>query len=51
VKLAYLRRPEVACSPSCANCIPKTNVAILLETGHTKGRDRAREGNEKLECG
>jgi hypothetical protein len=38
------------------NYIPKTNAAILCDTGHTKerpmhGRDKAREGNQKLECG
>jgi hypothetical protein len=40
--------------PSYAHCRPKTNAAILRDTGHTKGRlvqgtNRAREGNQKLE--
>jgi hypothetical protein len=34
---------------------PKTSAAILWDMGHTKGtlhrRDKAREGNQKLECG
>jgi hypothetical protein len=34
VKLARFRRPKTA----CADCKPKTNTAILWDTGHTKGR-------------
>jgi hypothetical protein len=34
---------------------PKINATILLDMGHTvretmHGRDRSREGNQKLEC-
>jgi hypothetical protein len=38
VKLARLRRPKAACSPSFVDCRPKTNAAILWDTGHTEGR-------------
>jgi hypothetical protein len=38
VNSARLRRPKAACSPSYADCRPKTNAAILWGTGHTKGR-------------
>jgi hypothetical protein len=38
VKLARLRRPKVTCSSSYVDCRPKTNVPILWDTGHTKGR-------------
>jgi hypothetical protein len=35
VKLARLRRPKIACSPSYADYRPKTNTVILLDMGHT----------------
>jgi hypothetical protein len=38
VKLVRLRRPKAACSPSYVDCRPKTNEAILWNTGHTKGK-------------
>jgi hypothetical protein len=38
VKLARLRRPKAACSPSYADFRPKTNAAMLWDRGHTKGR-------------
>jgi hypothetical protein len=38
VKLVRLKRPKIACSPSYADYRPKTNAAILWDTGHTKGR-------------
>jgi hypothetical protein len=38
VKLVKLRRPKIACSPSYADYRPKTNAAMLLDMGHTKGR-------------
>jgi hypothetical protein len=38
-----LRRPKVACSPSCAHCRPKTNTVILLGTGHTLRGDSTRD--------
>jgi hypothetical protein len=38
VKLARLRRPKATCSPSYADCRPKTNAAILWDTVHIKGR-------------
>jgi hypothetical protein len=56
VKLVRLRRPKATCSPSYADYKPKTNAAILSNMGHTKGRphmgrDRAKEGSQKPECG
>jgi hypothetical protein len=38
MKLARPGRPKAACSPSYVDCRPKTNAAILWNTGHTKGR-------------
>jgi hypothetical protein len=38
VRLVRLRRPKITCSPSYADYKHKTNAAILLDTGHTKGR-------------
>jgi hypothetical protein len=38
VKLARLRRPKAACSPSNADYRPKTNAAILWDMGPSKGR-------------
>jgi hypothetical protein len=38
VTLAQFRRPEATGSPSYVVCRPKTNAAILWDTGHTKGR-------------
>jgi hypothetical protein len=46
VKLARLRRPKIACSPSYVDYRPKTNAVILLDMGHT-----LKEGNLKLEYG
>jgi hypothetical protein len=47
VKLARLRRPKAACSPSNADYRPKTNAAILWTWVTLKGdcawRDRIRE--------
>jgi hypothetical protein len=51
MKLAQLRRPKIACSPSYTDYRPKTNAVILWDIGHTEGRDRAREGNQNLQCG
>jgi hypothetical protein len=53
-KLSRLRRSKITCSPSYADCRPKTNTVILLDMGHTlrenlHGRNREREGNLKLE--
>jgi hypothetical protein len=56
IKLARLRRPKIACSPSFADYRPKTN-AVILHMGHTlrgehaHGRNRESEENLKLECG
>jgi hypothetical protein len=33
-----LRKPKTTCSPSYADFRPKTNAAVLWDTGHTKGR-------------
>jgi hypothetical protein len=39
MKLFKLRRPKISCSPSYADCRPKTNAVILLDMGHTlKGK-------------
>jgi hypothetical protein len=43
VKLVRLRRPKVTYSPSCVDYRPKTNAAILLDMGHTKGRWHRRD--------
>jgi hypothetical protein len=56
VKLARIRRPKIAYSPSYADYRPKTNPVILLDMGNTlRGEhacmNREREGNLKLECG
>jgi hypothetical protein len=49
----WLRRPKITCSPSYVDYRLKTNAVILLDTGHTLGRnhtwDKARERNQKLE--
>jgi hypothetical protein len=37
-KLVRLRRKTIAFSPSYVDYRPKTNVAILSDIGHTKGR-------------
>jgi hypothetical protein len=56
VKLARLKKPKIIYSPSYADYRLKTNAVIILDMGHTKGKlhmgrkDRAREGNQKLEC-
>jgi hypothetical protein len=56
VKLARLRGPKIACSPSYVDYRAKTNTVILLDMGHTlrgecaHGRNREREINLKLEC-
>jgi hypothetical protein len=36
VKLARLRSPKAACSPSYADYRPKTNSSILWDMGHTE---------------
>jgi hypothetical protein len=49
-----LRRPKAACSPLYADYRPKTNAAILWETGHTMGgrpQEKTREGKQNCECG
>jgi hypothetical protein len=49
VKLAGLRRPKATCSLSYADYRLKTNVAILWDLGHIKGRShtgRIRQGQE-----
>jgi hypothetical protein len=38
VKLARLKRPKAACSPSYADYKLKTNAAILWDMGHTNRR-------------
>jgi hypothetical protein len=43
VKLAKLRRPKIACSPSYMDYRPKTNAVILLDTGNTLRGECAQE--------
>jgi hypothetical protein len=45
VKLVQLRRPKIACSPSCAYYRPKK--IILLGKGHTLGGEHVQEGKGK----
>jgi hypothetical protein len=55
VKLANLRRPKIICFFSYEDFRPKTNLVILLDMGHAKGRmhtggkGKERKGNIKLE--
>jgi hypothetical protein len=37
-KLIRFRRPKSICSPSFSDYRPKTNAAILSDTGHSKGQ-------------
>jgi hypothetical protein len=43
VKLARLRRPKIAYSPSSVDYRAKTNAVILLDVGPTLRGDHARE--------
>jgi hypothetical protein len=43
VKLARLRRPKIACSPSYVDYRPKTNAVILLDMAHTLMGEHALE--------
>jgi hypothetical protein len=47
VKLARLKRPKIACSPSYVDyeqiCGPKTNAVILLDMDHTLRGECAQE--------
>jgi hypothetical protein len=43
-KVSQARRPKIACSPSYADYILKTNAVILLDTGHTLRGDSTWEG-------
>jgi hypothetical protein len=43
VKLARLRRPNIAYSPSYADYKPKTNAVILLDMGHTLREEHMRK--------
>jgi hypothetical protein len=42
-KLARLRKPKIACSPSYADYRPKTNAVMLLDLGHTLRGEHTRE--------
>jgi hypothetical protein len=46
VKLARVRRPKIACSPSYADYRPKTNT-VILDLGHTLREVQAREEEGK----
>jgi hypothetical protein len=37
-EVSQAQRPKITCSPSCADCRPKTNAVILWDMGHTEGR-------------
>jgi hypothetical protein len=39
-----LRRPKIACFPSCGDYSPETNSLILLDVGHTLKGDHSWEG-------
>jgi hypothetical protein len=39
-EVSQAQRPKIACSPSYVDYRPKTNAAVLWDTGHTKGRPR-----------
>jgi hypothetical protein len=43
-EVVSLRKPKITCSPSYADYRPKTNVVILLDSGHTLRGDRTWEG-------
>jgi hypothetical protein len=43
VKLARLRRPKIAYSPSYVNYRPKTNAVILLDMGYMLRGEHAQE--------
>jgi hypothetical protein len=45
--LARLRRPKILCSPSYVDFRPKTNVVILLDTGHTLRENTYRRNRER----
>jgi hypothetical protein len=56
VKLARLRGPKIAHSPSYVDYRLKTNAVILLDVGHTlmgdhTRTDKEKEENQKCECG
>jgi hypothetical protein len=42
-KLARLRSPKTACSPSYADYRLETNAVILLDMGHTLSEERVQE--------
>jgi hypothetical protein len=43
MKLARLRRPKIACSPSYVDYRHKTHAVILLDMGHTLRGEYAQE--------
>jgi hypothetical protein len=47
VKLARLRRPKIACSPSSADYRAKTNAVTLLDMGHTLRGESVQEEQGK----
>jgi hypothetical protein len=54
-EVSQTQKAKATHSPSYADYRPKTNAAILWDTGHIKGKlctgGKTREGNQKLECG
>jgi hypothetical protein len=44
VKFVRLRRTKIPCTPSYADCRPKTNVVTLFDMGHTLRGDCTLEG-------
>jgi hypothetical protein len=48
-EISQAQEAKVVHCPSCADCRPKTNSAVLWDTGHTKGRlckGKIRQGKE-----
>jgi hypothetical protein len=43
-EVSQVQRPKITCSPSYADCRPKINAVILLDTGHTLRGDHGWEG-------
>jgi hypothetical protein len=43
VKLARVRKPKIACSPSYVDYRPQTNAVILLNGGHSLRGEHAKE--------
>jgi hypothetical protein len=54
MRLAWLRRPKILCSPSNVDFRSRENAVVLLNLGHTLRREHIKEvwgwvGNPKLQ--